>query len=276
MLEAIHFSNNIPDCLIETTIKAFGKLKALRTFSIDGLQVTSSRAMTAWMPLHQLTRLDFLLQSGCEEEGLNVLRECTSATWIRVDSLGNPEPDHTILNLSTTPIHLPNLKILELAGMRCQVTELLFLHCPNLQVLSISSGPKSDLGEIISGYIAERKQNHTKQLRVLRVAELLPEQLEPFLSDEAVASIPVVEVKMVGVGAHSLDVARSALGLTERGSSKGREKIKVLEDHSDLIASAPITGWADPKVLVELDEYFSHEWTTPLNVELLHMDGRAQ
>jgi hypothetical protein len=261
-LEAIHFSNSIPDFLIEQTIRNFGKLKALRTFSIDGLQVTSSRAMIAYMPLHKLTRLDVLLHGASLVDGLNVLRECVSATWIRVDSLGDPDSD-TLKDVKA--VELPRLKVLELAGMRCHATELLFLHCPNLEVLSISSGPTSTFRTIISEFISDRQHS----LRVLRVSELLFEQLGPFFDNPDLIQIPVVEVGMLNVGGRSLEQARFALENCGIAKKVGGN-LRVLDCCDERVNSGPIMGWADRALLTELDGYFSHEWTTPLNSELFH------
>ncbi|KAJ3566396.1 hypothetical protein NP233_g7038 [Leucocoprinus birnbaumii] len=188
LLEAVHFSNSIPGCLIEPTIRGFGDLSALRAFSIDGLQVTASRAMIAHMPLHQLTRLDVLLHERSLADGLHVFRECVAVTWIRIDSLG--DPGSVDVRKLGGLVKLPQLRVLELAGMRCHATR-------QLSGRSLYS----------DGFISH--PGHS--LRVFRASELLLNQLESFFDNPHLVQIPVVEVKLLSADANSPDQAREVL-----------------------------------------------------------------
>ncbi|KAJ3563431.1 hypothetical protein NP233_g8945 [Leucocoprinus birnbaumii] len=111
----------------------------LASLNLDAANSVICRSLIQCIPVSRLTRLKLVLGAGILlSEGLQICRNCTSLTWLDLEScLASGQQTS-----ATKPIMFPELRILQLSST-CPDTDpnlsLPIIHSPKLEVLSMIS-----------------------------------------------------------------------------------------------------------------------------------------
>ncbi|KAJ3568635.1 hypothetical protein NP233_g5575 [Leucocoprinus birnbaumii] len=247
---------------IEPVIQYLSSPPNLRELGLQPLSAVTSRVIENYLPINHLHKLKLNVQVMALSQTLFMLSNCASLSWLSLDIYGR-NFEAVVGDGSALPaLEIPTLLVLEYVCRSPALTPVLQrLHCPELQVLSISFPTRHDVSETIHFFTHLEEY---AQLKALRLEHLDGHQLQLVLAVPVVARIPILEVLTVGIP--ELNPTPMFLGIPSLlhtiGSSHDGDVCGVAGwGRLETVVELRQLGWPDPEsrpLLPELFQYHPH------------------